>query len=251
VNKAVIHLTVASLIACGSAAIASEDPPLRDRVRRVVTGESADGRSSVIRDGGPPRVVALDSYPGFEMVEIWATEEVPQLPLDRSEPTIAMDSFVPPAGGTRFRLTQIPPDTVLERVREGGGSEAEFWREFVAKVPGLAESHELDRRGLRQTGTVDYVIVLEGELWLELDDGSTTRLRQGDVLVQNAPRYAWRNPGEQPCVIAEVLVGAVGGSASAGGSAEKGEGEENWKSKLKEMDQMAEPSRQKKGTAEQ
>jgi hypothetical protein len=239
--------------AFSSAAVADEVEPLRDRVRRVVTGETARGQSGVLRDGGAPRVVVLDNYPGFEMVEVWATEEIPRLPVPRSEPTIAMDSFVPPSGGTRFRLTQIPPDTVFEQVREKGGAPAEFWKEYVAKAPGLAESHDGEHQMLRRTNTIDYVIVLEGEIWLELDDGSITELRQGDVVVQNASRYAWRNQSGAPCLLAEIMIGALGEHESADSGQSDGEEADSadWRSRIPDQSSRAKPPGSTKGTVKQ
>jgi hypothetical protein len=97
----------------------------------------------------------------------------------------------------------------MQRVREEGMEPAELWKEYLAKAPGLAESHDPKQQAMRRTGTIDYVIVLDGEIWLELDDGSSTHLRQGDVVVQKASRYAWRNRSAAPCVLAEVMVGAA------------------------------------------
>ena len=78
--------------------------------------------------------------------------------------------------------------------------------ENLAVSPGLAERFEPD--GKHQTPTVDYGIVLDGEIWMELDDGNETRLSQFDAFVQNGTRHAWRNKSDKPATIAVVLVGA-------------------------------------------
>ena len=72
--------------------------------------------------------------------------------------------------------------------------------------PGLGERFEPN--GMHTTPTVDYGIVLDGEIWLELDEGRTTLLRQHDVVIQNGTRHAWRNKSERAATVAFVLIGA-------------------------------------------
>ena len=83
-----------------------------------------------------------------------------------------------------------------------------FRREFLAKAPGLAEAMELQDSGMHTTASVDYGVVISGEITLELDDGAMVRLKQGDCVVQNGTRHAWRNSSTTPCIMAFVLVGA-------------------------------------------
>jgi len=67
---------------------------------------------------------------------------------------------------------------------------------------------EPDHPGMHTTDTVDYDVVLSGEVWLELDDGAEVHLKPGDCVVQNGTRHAWHNKTDQPCTLAVVLVGA-------------------------------------------
>ncbi|MGH7857089.1 MAG: cupin domain-containing protein, partial [Candidatus Binatia bacterium] len=67
---------------------------------------------------------------------------------------------------------------------------------------------ESDAPGMHTTQTVDYGVVLRGEISLELDDGAKVRLRPGDCVVQNGTRHAWRNESGRECVMAFVIVGA-------------------------------------------
>ena len=73
--------------------------------------------------------------------------------------------------------------------------------------PGIAERFEPDNPGMHTTDSVDYIVVLAGEVWLELDDGRLTRLRAGDTVVQNGTRHAWRNRGTEPVTLAVVQLG--------------------------------------------
>jgi mannose-6-phosphate isomerase-like protein (cupin superfamily) len=78
-------------------------------------------------------------------------------------------------------------------------------------VPGLAEKFEAEAPGMHTTDTVDYDIVLDGEIWLELDDGAEVHLQQGDVAIQCGTRHAWRNKGEKAATMCFVLIGAQRG----------------------------------------
>ena len=80
--------------------------------------------------------------------------------------------------------------------------------EYNAKVPGLGHAHEQDAHGMHTTDTVDYVIVVAGEVWLELDDGQEVLVKAGDCVIQNGTRHAWRNRADVPCVMAAVMIGA-------------------------------------------
>ena len=68
---------------------------------------------------------------------------------------------------------------------------------------------ELQDSGMHTTESVDYGVVISGEITLELDDGATVSLKQGDCVVQNDTRHAWRNGSTTPCVMAFVWVGAA------------------------------------------
>lgn len=82
------------------------------------------------------------------------------------------------------------------------------WEELERQAPGAAAAMEPDAPGMHTTDTLDYILVVAGEVTLELDDGDQTVLRAGDVVVQNGTRHAWRNHGVEPCTIVGVAVGA-------------------------------------------
>ena len=62
---------------------------------------------------------------------------------------------------------------------------------------------------MHTTKSIDYAVLLEGEIWLELDDGVTTHLQPGDIVIQGAARHAWRNKGALPAKLLFVLIGAT------------------------------------------
>jgi mannose-6-phosphate isomerase-like protein (cupin superfamily) len=100
---------------------------------------------------------------------------------------------------------RFPPDAVMQRPDFDA---AAFGGEFAANIPGLAETFEMDHPGMHTTDSVDYDVVLDGEIVLELDEGREVTLRAQDVAVQHGTRHAWRNRSDRPATMLFVLVGA-------------------------------------------
>lgn len=164
----------------------SEREPIT-RLRRVVTGRNPAGKAILVHNGVSPRIVTTETLPGLALVEVWATDATPTLPVAPVDLITTMTSFVPGPGGTRFRIVQFPGVSTRAFDQEA------FRREYLAKAPGLAEAMEAQDSGMHTTDSVDYGVVISGEITLELDDGATVRLKQGDCVVQNGTRHAWRN----------------------------------------------------------
>lgn len=171
-------------------------------VRRVLVGNDG-GISRVLADGQPPRSSRAAATPGFEQALLWSTAPIPSL-NDASDQTQAVASFVPGPGETRVISLSIPPDAVYA---DPSFDPVAADEEFRRNSPGLAEHFEADHPGVHRTPTVDYAVVVSGELWLELDDEEVL-LRTGDVAVQIGTRHAWRNKGDYPAQLFGVLVGA-------------------------------------------
>lgn len=172
-------------------------------MRRVVTGHNSEGKAVIVDDGTPPRTHDFVSFPGFTSSLTWATE--PDTPVSRvgEDPTGKVDNFLPRPGGTRLIVLTLPPDATMASPEFDG---AAYGAEQLAQSPGLAETFEVT--GMHTTPTIDYTIVLDGEVWLELDDGELTHLHTGDVVVQNATRHGWRNRSDKPVTLAALLIGA-------------------------------------------
>lgn len=170
----------------------------------MVTGHDADGRAVVVADGPVPRHVERRAIPGMADSVLWATGAPPRAPRDGADAAPAVGSVVPDGGETRFLTVTLPPAAVFAAP---GFDPAAAAAEDADVVPGLAERFEPDNPGMHVTPTVDYVIVLDGEVWLELDDGEGTELGRGDIVIQNATRHAWRNKGEAPATLAVMMIG--------------------------------------------
>jgi mannose-6-phosphate isomerase-like protein (cupin superfamily) len=175
-------------------------------VRRIVTGER-NGKAVVLSDGPVSNAHDYVSVPGFQTTLAWATTQaVPSLPHDGRDPVVEIGSVVPAPHGTRLIVVQFPPDSVLA---SADFDAAAAGQEYAAHLPGLAEAFEPDGSGMHRTATIDYDIIVSGELWLELDDGEIRHLKTGDIVVQNGTRHAWRNRGDVPAVMMAVLIGAT------------------------------------------
>ena len=177
------------------------------KVRRVVVSNGADGKGGVQSDGEAPRAVDYHSAPGFASALLWSTLASPavgaSVPAADATPEV---KFVPGPGETRLMMVSFPPDSVMMRA---DFDPAAFGAEFAQNAPGLAERFEMDHPGMHTTDSIDYDVVLEGEITLELDDGKEVLLRRHDVCVQHGTRHAWRNRTDKPATMLFVLVGAT------------------------------------------
>jgi mannose-6-phosphate isomerase-like protein (cupin superfamily) len=171
------------------------------RVRRVVTGHDGNGKAVFASDEEvDPLTMAL--LPGAEFHRLWGSDQAPTFP-DDGRPTAQPDYF-PPVGGYRFGFFTVAPTT-------SPSAELDLEAALVEideKLPGLTPYLERENPGMHTTDTIDFEVVLSGEVILELDDGVEKVLRPGDTVVQNGTRHRWANRGHQPAVVAVFITGA-------------------------------------------
>jgi mannose-6-phosphate isomerase-like protein (cupin superfamily) len=172
--------------------------------RRLVTGHDDAGRAIIQSDGAPARVKEL-SIKGSRFHEIWNTREMP-VRIDRKsgEPHEDGIVLVPPKNGTRIRVVDFPPET-----DEIDKLDAETIRKYFAEVSATeASTHgggSTKHAHMHRTETIDYGIVLEGEITLIVDEGEST-VRAGDIVIQRGTNHAWANRSGKDCRIAFVLI---------------------------------------------
>ena len=172
------------------------------KVRRVVTGQ-VDGGKSVFVSDELVEPVTLAMLPGAEFHRLWGADETTKLPTDGT-PT-PQHTYFPPAEGFRWGFFTLPPESIA--APENIDFEAAL-KEAQEKLPGMAEHMEPDHPGMHTTDSVDFEVILSGEVVLELDDGAEVVLKAGDTVVQNGTRHAWHNRGDVPVVIAVGIIGA-------------------------------------------
>jgi hypothetical protein len=173
--------------------------------RRIVTGHSLTGKSVFVSDMSAPRTTEFKHVPGFVTSLVWETPPQPSLPPPEGDPAVSALWWVPRPGGTNLMFITFPPDSVMMSSSfDAAAAQAEYMR----VLPGLAEKFEIDNPGMHATETIDYGMLLDGELYLELDDGESKKLEPRDVVIQNGTRHAWRNKSDKPATMLFVLIGA-------------------------------------------
>ena len=174
-----------------------------DGIRRVVTGTSAEGRSVVVSDRQVDPVTPK-LMPGAEFFYVWGDDRPPSFPDDGTEP--AYRSWFPPAGGYRFEVITIPPDSTP---RPADLDLATATAEVEHALPGLLGVMEKDDPGMHRTELIDFVYVLSGRCLMRLDDDVTVALNPGDTVIQNGTRHGWSVPHDEPCRLLCVSVGGT------------------------------------------
>lgn len=172
-------------------------------MRRVLVA-NVDGVSQVIEDGQPPRSKQAVHTPGFSNTLLWCTAPGQTTRFDGSDPTTSASTFVPEPGGSSILVLTLPPMGLLRHLPFNARAVAE---EHAVISPGISELMEPDHPGMHTTPSVDYDVILEGTLHLELTKGEV-ELNAGDVVIQHGTRHAWRNRSGGTAKLLVVLVGA-------------------------------------------
>jgi Cupin domain len=172
-------------------------------IRRIVTGVDEQGRSCIVADGESPAVRLVAERPGYRVTNVWRT-----LGSDRSaedaDTIAAHEGIAPPPRGTILRIIDIPPEATDAESRKRHA--AATFKQLYADA-----DHTLEHRrhpGMHRTDSVDYAIVLEGELTAILDKDETI-MRAGDVLIQRGTDHAWANRSGKMVRIAFILIAAA------------------------------------------
>jgi mannose-6-phosphate isomerase-like protein (cupin superfamily) len=181
------------VLAAGLVSIASG--AWADDIRRVVTGLDANNHAVVLFDSRMP--LKADS-PVISSTNFWITDSTPPS-LSKEDSANRPIGVSPPDNGTKFRIVEFAP---LD-----AATEAKLPPEMIMKgvnhppAKGIPVKHPM----MHRTRTLDYAMILSGEIDMMLDDTSV-HLKQGDVIVQQATNHGWVNHGTQPCRILFVLM---------------------------------------------
>ena len=175
-------------------------------IRRVVTGHNAQGKAVFISDGPAPAV--FDRGPGATAVtELWETDATPASNAGNADPTVGagkQQRLPPPKNGSKFRVVEYPPDSKRVAAIHATGAATDA----NAKSEGYVRDTANKRHpGFHKTATIDYAIVLTGEIYALMDEGEVL-LKAGDVLIQRGTNHAWSNRTDENATIAFVLIDA-------------------------------------------
>lgn len=169
------------------------------RIRRVVTGHDKEGRSTFITDGLAPNVKEMESMPGVALTDLWETTSAPADNTGNADAADRPVKLEPPEVGSILRIVEFPPDSQWR----GADAAKAFESIGAGHAPDLHSNDPMRHK----TSTIDYIIVLKGEIYAILDTGETL-LKAGDILVQRGTMHSWSVRSNEPCIVAAVLIGA-------------------------------------------
>ena len=182
-------------------------------IHRVVTGHDALGKAIVSSSGPLPTVVEITAIPGTVFHEVWETHATPAPIGNGADPTTGPLSLPPPSNGTRLRFVDIPPDT-HDLLAHGAAKMKDAFSQIGDEKASTVQAHS-PHPLMHRTESIDYGVVIEGEMTLVLDD-SEVRLTAGSVVVQRGTNHAWANRSGKPCRMLFVLIdGAYAPALSA------------------------------------
>jgi quercetin dioxygenase-like cupin family protein len=177
---------------------------MNGKIRRVVTGHDASGKAVVLEDGDAPAVRTNPKRPGHISTDLWKTSESPVVVRrQEADPTAGPKQIHPPPRGTVFRISEIAPET--EAIRSMDPSQAK--EVFKAMGNENASTFGQNQRHpfMHRTETIDYAVVLEGEIVMLLDE-EDVHLKAGDVVIQRGTNHAWSNRSDKPAKMLYVLI---------------------------------------------
>lgn len=179
--------------------------PKVQKVRRIVTGMDRNGRSVIVSDRASPHVMALQGIPRFGVTDLWRTASTPADPDEARDLCSVPTQLAPPRRGSVLRVVEFAPDKLWIRKADGASALASMGESGSAALAhgGGGARHPM----MHATQTIDYAIILKGEIWALLDVGET-KMKAGDILIQRATSHAWSNRSNKPCLVAFILIDA-------------------------------------------
>ena len=146
-----------------------------NKIRRVVTGHDASGKAVVLSDD---MIESREGRSGgtVHVTNLWMTDQAPAT-LDGPDPLAGTIPMLPVKDGYTFRVMELGPGT---------------------------------KPHMHRTETLDYIMIMEGELEMYLDDGAKVQMKEGDIMIQRATMHGWANPGTRPCRFVTIIVDAGG-----------------------------------------
>ncbi|NVK72340.1 MAG: cupin domain-containing protein [Oceanospirillaceae bacterium] len=174
-------------------------------IYRVVTGHDEQGNAIILENGPLNTVMDLEAVPGTRFHEVWNTSETPaHITYTQEDPTLGPVVLPPMQSGTRIRFVDVPPDT--EEFLTQGKDKMKAMFSTVGDEGASTVKEDSPHPLMHRTESVDYGIVIEGELTLIVDKDEAI-LKPGSVVVQRGTNHAWANRSGKMCRVLFILVG--------------------------------------------
>ena len=172
------------------------------KIRRVVTGHDEDGVAKVIMDGTANCVLKRQNRPGVTLTNLWQITQTPAVMEHQEDLVDGPLVLHPPKNGSVFRIVQFDPENPEELAKLDGKAA------FAEMGAGNSIVDGARHPFMHRTDSVDYAVVLTGQIYMMLDEDEYL-LKAGDVVVQQGTNHAWSNRSSEPCQIAFILTDAV------------------------------------------
>ena len=207
-RRQLMKAATVGLLALAEASAARAAPAAADRasqsIRRIVTGDDGKGRSAFLLDGPSPHVHQRPQE-GVTVIDLWETRSVP---VDNGPASDMLDhplSLQPPRNGSLFRIVEFQPDAIHEGGLVKQPTQVDDGSGIVAALRNGAKNRPL---GFHTTNTIDYCILVSGEIYALLDEGERL-MKAGDVLIQRGTIHKWSNRSQQPARLAIVMIDSL------------------------------------------
>ena len=159
------------------------------KVRRVVTGHDSDGKSIFLMDGLAPNIKEMASMPGLALTDLWETKGSPASNAGNADAGARPVKLEPPANGSILRIVEFPPDAAWRGSADANAA-------FKSIGAGHAKDQSTGDPMMHTTATIDYIIVLKGEIHAIMDKAETL-LKAGDILIQRGTNHSWSVRGNE------------------------------------------------------
>ncbi len=171
------------------------------KIRRVVTGHDKNGVATVIMDEPANCILSRPNRPGVTLTNLWKSTQAPAMMERHDDPVDGPLILHPPKNGSVFRIVQFDPENPEELASLDGRAAFSEMGAGSSVVEGARHPF------MHRTDSLDYAVVLTGEIYMMLDEDEYL-LKAGDVVVQQGTNHAWSNRGSEPCQIAFILIDA-------------------------------------------
>lgn len=182
----------------------SSTTPQPGAIRRIVTGHDEQGRSMVTEDRTAPSVHTNPQRVGYRLTQLWMTDQTPANVGNEPDPTGRPLKLEPPRNGSVVRVVEFGPEgDWLARIDADATRQA--WGAIGTDTASTNRDGRAKHPFMHRTQTVDYCLVLEGEITLVLDNEEVL-MREGDFAVERGTNHAWANRSGKPCRMLFVLI---------------------------------------------
>jgi len=168
------------------------------QIRRVITAHNEQGKSIISSDADAKNAQEMTGMTGLIVTDLWETIAMPANNSGAEDAVVRPIRHEPLPNGTILRTVEFPPDKDWK-----GNADAQ--KAFESIGGGHTRDQSSDDPLMHKSDTVDYIIILKGEIYAVMEEGETL-LEEGDVMIQRGTKHSWHNRSDHPCLLAAILI---------------------------------------------